>query len=279
MSRTAVVAVALALLLAGCGQLGSLGSQPTETATAVELGERAGAQPGVGEADVDPDVLAGAHADALAATNYTVRVDQRTVGLDGRPLRNTRRYRTVARGGSSYQGLVRYNESVDALQEFGTIDYWRNESHVATRFDSPLRQVQVGIWQPTGSGPVSAPSNGPTLRTLLLATDPTVTQRFDDGTVELTGATEYPGATLDTPPRLTDVRNVSGRFRVRADGVITAWRLAYDATFGWETVRVVRTGTVEAVGATTVSRPAWVDDAVPLDDESEAITGPRSRSS
>lgn len=279
MSRTALVAVALTVLLAGCGQLGSLDSQPTETATAVELGDGSGVQPGISETDVNPDVLAGAHADALAAANYTMRVDQQTLGPDSRPLRNTTKYRKVARGGASYWGLVRYNASVNALQEFGTIDYWRNESHVATRFDSPLRQVQVGIWRPVGSGPVSSPSNGATLRTLLLATDPAVTQRFANGTVELAGTAEYPGATLDSPPRLTDLRNVSGQFRVRPDGVVTAWYLAYDATFGRETVRVVRTGTIEAVGATTVSRPVWVDDAVPLDGGSQSINDPRSRPS
>lgn len=271
MSRLAIAALALTLLLAGCGQIGGFDSQ--QTVTPVPLDEGAGT--GISETGVAPDVVAAAHAEALTPTNYTLRTRQRTSGPDGRTLRTTRRYREVGVGGTSHWGFVRYNATVPVLQEFGTVDYWRNESHVATRFDSPLRQVQVGIWQPEGTGPIAAPSNAPTLRTLLVASDADVAERFSNDTVRLTGSSQYPRTTVETPPRLTDVRNVSGDFRVRADGVITEWRFAYDATFGGERVRVVRTGRIEGFGSTAVERPEWVADATSLDGDTERINGPQ----
>ncbi|MFW5963388.1 MAG: hypothetical protein ACOCQM_00885 [Natronomonas sp.] len=273
MSRLAIAALALTLLLAGCGQFGAFDSQQTGTATPVPLEEGAGT--GISDTQVTPDVVAAAHAEALTPTNYTLRIRQRTSGPDGRTLRTTTRYREVGTGGTSHWGFVRYNATVPVLQEFGTVDYWRNESHVATRFDSPLRQVRVGIWRPEDTGPIVAPSNAPTLRALLIASDADVAERFSNDTVRLTGSSQYPGATVETPPQLTDVRNVSGDFRVRADGVITEWRFAYDATFGGERVRVVRTGRIESLGSTTVERPEWVADATSLDCDTERINGRR----
>jgi predicted small lipoprotein YifL len=276
MTRGVVAALVLALLVAGCGQFGPLGSPATETATQVPLDGAGDGQTGIEESRVRPTVLASTHATVLAGTSYTMRVEQRTEQTDGPVLRRTTEYREVGQGGDSYAGRVRYNTSVGVLQEFGTIDYWRNETHVATRFDSPLRQVQVGIWQTTVTGPIPTPSNGPTLRTLLVATDATTATEFTNGSTLLTGSTQFPRATFETPPRLTEVRNVTGQFLARDDGVITSWRLAYDATFGRETVRVVRHGRIETIGATTVDRPAWVANATALDAGGEALNGPRS---
>lgn len=42
--------------------------------------------------------------------------------IDGDRLRETERYRRVARDGETYWGYVRYEFTASALQEFGTTD-------------------------------------------------------------------------------------------------------------------------------------------------------------
>jgi predicted small lipoprotein YifL len=260
-----LVAVVLCLALAGCGQWTPLGGPTPERATQVPLEQTPGEQPGIRDDGVNAALLVTRHEQVLQTTNYTLDVTQRTNGTGHGVLRRTNWYREVADSDRQYWGFVRYNASVNALQEFGTTDYWRNRTHVATRFDSPLRPTRASLWKTDSSGPLPSPSNPDTLRTLLSATDPAVAQRRSDGTVVLSGEQPYPRAVIDTPPQLTDVRNVSGRFRIRDDGVIVAWRVAYDATFVRDRVRVVRTGTVSDIGETTVERPPWVANATRLD--------------
>jgi hypothetical protein len=266
MVRLATAAVAVVLLLAGCSQAGLWGPS-TSTPSDVTPVPVPNATDSLADVDgaVDAYPVVRAHADALARTNYTVRIDQRVVGPDGDRLRATRKYREVSRGAGTYWGYVRYNVSVETLREFGTTDYWTNGTHIATRFDSPLRQVRTRLWESESSGPVSTPSNSRQLLAVLQATDPTV-ERPENGTVRLAGTTSYPQGQFAMPRAVSNPRNVSSRLWLRGDGAIVRWRFAYDATFSDETVRIVQTGEITAIGETEVDRPGWVDDATSFDD-------------
>ena len=263
----AVVVVGLAVGLAGCNQVRSAVETPTEERlTPVPLSDETD-RPGIdGDGEgVDPVALVRTHEESLAERNYTLAVSQRVVGPDGAALRESERYREVAVGGRSYWGYVRYEFGAPALQEFGTTDYWSNGSHVATRYDSPLRQPQTRLWA-TETEPVTDYSNRKRLLALVRAADPSVVERAENGTVVLAGTAATPDGRVRTPPSLTDLRNVSARFRVRPDGSIARWTVTYDATFENRTVRVERDGRLTAVGETTVERPAWVANATVVED-------------
>lgn len=267
MDRYAALSLAVVLALAGCSALGTGGQQPTEV-TPVPAGEIDRSQVALTEGVVDAQSTVWAHSEAALSTNYTVRVTQHTVWPNGTDLREMRRYREVARGGTSYRGYVRFDTAVPALKEFGTTAYWTNGTAVATRFNNPLRQMQTRIWRTNSNGPVDSPSNSPQLRYLLQATSPTVTA--DDEVVTLAGSQPAPQR-LELPPNLEEPRNLTTRFRVRGDGLIHRWRVAYNATFGGETVRVVRTGHILDTGETTVHRPAWVDSATRVGTGNESM--------
>lgn len=255
----AVVVVVLALGLAGCNQVRSTTETPTqEPLTPVPVSDDTD-RPGVNGDEVDPVALVFAHQQALARTNYTLDVQQRVVGTDGESLRKSTRHREVAVG-QSYWGYVHYEFSAPALQEFGTTDYWSNDTHVATQYDSPLRQPQTRLWE-TQTEPIDDHSNRKQLLALLRAADPSVVERAENGTVLLSGTAANPDGRVRTPPSLTSIRNVSARFRVRSDGSIDRWSVTYDATLEDRTVRVVQNGRFTAVGKTTVERPAWVANA------------------
>lgn len=270
MTRHRTVALAVVLALAGCSGAGLWGpSTPTPTpVTPMPVPDETGSLAGVAGDRVNEHAVGRAHAEALAGTNYTVRVRQRVVGPAGEQLREMRKYREVSRGADRYWGYVRLDVRAEVLREFGTTNYWSNETHVATRFDSPLRQAQTRLWESDSGGPIRTPSNSRHLRAFLRASDPSVAERSDDGTVVLTGTASTPHGQFEMPPALTDPSNVSARFRVRGDGTVVGWRVAYDAGFGDGRVRVVRAGEVTAIGETAVVRPAWVDEAATFDTDS-----------
>jgi hypothetical protein len=260
-------AVAVVLVLAGCSQAGlwEPSASPSTEVTPIPVPNATGSLVDV-DGEVDAYAVTRAHADALAVTNYTMRVNQRVVGPDGDQLRTLQEYREVSRGAGAYSGYVQYNVSVEALREFGTTHYWTNGTHIATRFDSPLRQARTKLWETESNGPVSTPSNSRQLLAFLQATEPPATDSLENGTVRLTGAARYPSGQFAMPPALSNPRNVSSRLHVRGDGVVVRWRFAYDATFSGETIRVVQTGEITAIGETAVDRPRWIDNATSFED-------------
>lgn len=66
---------------------------------------------------------------------------------------------------------------------------------------------------------------------------------------------------LAVPPLLSDPRNVSMVARVDERGVLRAYTLTFDATFGEGRVRVRRTYRVEVGGDPTVEKPGWLTKA------------------
>jgi hypothetical protein len=264
-NRVLAVVVVLVVGLAGCNQV--LPNQATTTEDTLTPAPLPGdtEQAGINGDDIDPVVLATVHEERLETTSYTIEVRQRVVGPNGTSLRESTRYREVTPGARQYWGYVRYEFDAPALQEFGTTGYWSNETHVATRFNSPLRRPQTRLWR-TRTEPVNDYSNRDELKNLLQAADPSVTERADNGSVLMAGTVATPTWEFRTPPSLTNLRNVSGRFRVQSDGRIERWRVTYTATFENRAVTVVRTGRLTDVGTTTVEQPAWAANATVVQD-------------
>lgn len=245
------------VVLGGCSGLVGGGSDrgtvtPAPVPTAGET-----YPPGVSEGSVEPAVLGKAHSRFLARTSYTVVSRQRISGADG-TLRWTNRTRRVAAGGDAYAGW--FNRTVVDFPAGTlpvTLEYWTNGSvHATRRF--------VGD-EPTFYGWANAPSpiEGVDGSRVLVSTLRAVRVGVVDrpsGVVLVGSALRRPGL-LPTPPYVTDLRNVSLTARVREDGVVTRWRIAYDATVKNRTVRVVRRTVVTDVGNTTVRRPDWIDTA------------------
>jgi len=267
---TAAVALLFLVVLAGCGAVG--GDGVTETLTPAPVSEPRGVDAAVAGDTTDVRLLLRAHADTAESTNYTVRVEQRILGPDRQPLRETVQYREVARGGERYWGYRRANVTVEALREFGTTDYWTNGTHVATRYDSPIQPVQTRLWA-SEDDPLATPSNSQRLGRLLRATALSVADRSGAGGAVLVGTRTGRVTGLDTPPNLDDPRNLTVRVRVRPSGLIDRWQVQYNATIAEEPVRVVRSGAITATGSTTVARPDWVANATGVV-EREAPTSP-----
>ncbi|RXK47914.1 hypothetical protein [Halorientalis pallida] len=263
MSRRTVVAVACVCLLAGCGQWTPLGSSTPEPLTTVSSDGLTGERQWLADGNVRPDVLAYTHGRTLGTTNYTMRVEQVIQRADGSRLRRSLTYREVGPG--EYRGYVQYNTSVPALQEFGTVGYWHNGTHTATRFNTRLRPMREGIWRTDSPGPVSDLAYSDTLGRLLVASGANLDGSSDADPVVLSGTRTEPPRAFGVPEQLTAVGNVSGQFRVRPDGVVVDWRLTYEATFQGDRVRVRQTGQFRGIGNTVIERPPWVETASKLD--------------
>lgn len=97
-----------------------------------------------------------------------------------------------------------------------------------------------------------------------------INDRVDNSSVRLSGTRADPPVDCRSPP-LTDIRNVSGRFRVCSGNIVVGWRITYDAIFQGELVRVCQFGEFHNIGTTTVRRPAWVNNVTNLNGKFTAI--------
>lgn len=265
MSRTAAALLCLALVaLAGCNAFvgGDSATSPTAEdavtpapvpTTAVPF------PPGVAERRVDAATLAAAHASALRTRNYTVAVRESLVGANGTISELTRR-RVVAAGGDRYGGG--YERSVPTpAGNYTTADvaYWASGTSFTTSVRTGERDPYYG-YSKTNEPILDVDGSLRVNRTLgaiaLRATD-----RTPDGVVLTGGRVTAPGR-IPTPSYVVDPHNVSTTVRVRFDGVVTDWRLAYDARLRGDPVRVVQRFRVFDIDATAVERPDWVSGAI-----------------
>jgi len=265
-SRTAVAALlCLALLsLAGCNAFvgGDTTASPAEAdavtpapvpTTAVPF------PPGITERRIDAATLAAAHARALRSYNYTLTVSHRLFDENGTVSELDRR-RTVAVGGERYVGG--YERRVVTRVSTRTTDdvaYWTNGSAFATRLRVSQRDPYYGY--STSGDPIIDPDGSRRLNRTLDALALRVTDRTDDGVVLAARRATVPDRLL-TPAGVADPHNVSTTAQVRFDGVVTDWRLAYDARLRGEPIRVVQRFRVSGLGTTTVVRPDWVGRAI-----------------
>jgi len=252
------VLFAVLVVLAGCGSLG--GSSPTaaDTVTPVPVPTDGETYPaGISAAGVSPGILVETHERRLATTNYTFVSQQRVVGPNG-TMWVTNRTRRIANEEGSYAGRIDHRVVEFPLGRFSKpIEYWGNESVYASRRILSDRTEFYG-WQRNTDSPRNITSF-PLMERSLEATRLSVVDGREG--VTLVGSELRWPDRLPNPPYLTDPRNVSVTVSVGDDGVVTRWRLAYDATLVNGSVRVTREARLTDVGETTVRRPGWVDTA------------------
>jgi hypothetical protein len=250
------VALAGLLVLAGCAGLG--GGEPSieETVTSAPVPTDDSLPPGVAEGSVVPSVVAEAHERRLSETNYTFRSTQRVVG-DDETMWVTNRTRLIANDEQAYTGRIDHQVNEFPLGRFSEpIEYWGNDSVYASRRIISDRTEFYGWSRTDRTGNLTSL---PLFERTLAAVDLSVARRSDD--VTLVGQSLRRPGRLPIPPYLTDPRNVSLTVRITDGGVVTRWRLAYDATLANRTVRVTRDARLTDIGSTTVRRPEWVDTA------------------
>ncbi|MFC7139199.1 hypothetical protein ACFQMA_05020 [Halosimplex aquaticum] len=192
----------------------------------------------------------------MSEANYTFVSQQRVVGSNG-TMWVTNRTRRIANDEGAYAGRIDHRVEEFPLGRFAApIEYWGNESVYASRRILSDRTRFRG-WSRTDQ--TDNLTSLPLIERTLAATDLSVVDRPDGA--RLVGRSLREPARLPSPPYLTDPRNVSLTVRVTGEGVITRWRLAYDATLTNQTVRVTREARLTDIGSTTVRRPDWVDTA------------------
>ena len=254
-----VVCLVALTVVAGCS--GLVGDEPEQSPALTPAPVPTTAEPfppGVSDRGVSASALTNAHRNRLASTNYTVVVSQRVVDANGTIMRTTRRHR-VAVGAEPYYG--RYNRT---LFRFGTqrpvdsLSYWSGPDGFATRFSGGSGEPAL-YWSADSNRSIDVDGSvelSRTAETLGL----TVADRQNDAVMLVaTGASD--AGRLPGPSYVGDRHNVSATFVVGLDGLVSDWRIAYDARFDERPVRVVHTVRIVEVGSTTVSRPDWVEAA------------------
>jgi hypothetical protein len=86
-------------------------------------------------------------------------------------------------------------------------------------------------------------------------------QSSGDGTTTLVVEGRVGLSELEVPVAVGPPRNATARVTVTSEGLIQRVRVSYDTLYLEEPVRVTIRHRVVSVGATTVERPEWVDDA------------------
>jgi hypothetical protein len=256
------LAVALCLVLAGCGGVAAPTpeSEPTVTPAPVPEDPRGtdDLAPGLSRGGVfDAGRLAAAHAEALSGRSFTrVRTDLRSV--DGTVTRRDETILGYAEGGSRF--LYRLNQTdrrEGRARESRIVRYADGERvYVASTRDgvttySVLRGPGGEFYDPARVFPENGTGESALARLLVLV-DVRVT---DERTVD--GATVYRVATderQDIPP-LEDIRLAAN---VTRTGLVRDYRVSYDVDRGGRTVRVVATVEYRDVGGTVVDAPGWL---------------------
>lgn len=215
---------------------------------------------------VDPVRLASAHAALLGNDSYTVEAT-RTERFSNGTLRTL----VETTGGHDAGDGFRYTTTVEETADryyagpAGTWEVWSNGT------------VTVGAF--TNENGTDYQLRGPTnpsldrqedLLVLFGALETAVANRStSNGTtrfrLEATGV-RYP-ADLASAYGVDSVRNVSLSAVVTSEGLVREYRVAFDASRGNATTRVVETIGFSAVGSTTVRQPDWVSEALNRPDE------------
>lgn len=254
-----LVVLTLAVALAGCSGLvpgeddgGGAATEPTPAPVPTD-GESL--PPGVSDDGIVVNSLIDAHERRLEAGGYTSVSEQRVTGVNG-TMWESNHTRQVASGEQAFVGRVGHRVVEFPLGEFpDTYEYWSNGSVYASR--RVLSTSSFYGWSRIDQREDIEPS--PLLDRVLRATSVRVVDR--ESGVLLRGTELRRPSAFPNPPYLRDPHNVSLTVRVTEDGVVTRWRLAYDATIEDRTVRVRRVARISDIGSTTVRRPDWVDTA------------------
>lgn len=253
--------VAMLVVLAGCsGALGG-GDTPTRTVTpvAVPSGDgSSGFPPGVsGGVLSDPDALLVAHDAALSGVGHT-RVRTERMADDG-DLRWAIEVRTrVGPSGRRHTVVVSDGPHQPPVVQSGTTRIERYLGPTGA-WVAVWRDGERRVTRAPGDDSLARPNLGSVFGGVRLRV---VGRERADGELRfrLRGATVRDDRSLDAVTPYHDPVNPRLRATVAADGVVHAYRLTYavaDPPYISEQ-RYTRRFRVEAVGDTTVERPAWV---------------------
>lgn len=259
--RTRVAALALLVLLAGCG--GTVGStdtaEPTVTPAPVpgtpEDGPRPTpdfvSAPGIGQTGVvNAGALVGAHATVLGRTSFTAYINSTRRLPNGTvQSRYERRIQFAAEKDRFYYVLEQMDRRGSSMSR-RTIERWSGGQRVvqlSTVGDRRTSRI-LRDTEPSRSFPENA-TNRVDLYRLFTVVDTELVEVFERG-----GTTEF--HLVGGPQRVPPLRNVTLRAVVDERGVITEYTVAY--TVGPEPIRVVVSARYERIGTTRVARPHWV---------------------
>jgi hypothetical protein len=255
----APLALALLLVLAGCG--GFAGDRRTETTrvtpvevpTTTERPDRFVAPGMTAERLVDPTALQRAHASRLANTSHRFREVVTRRGANGTLLA---RYVTlVVRNGST----VRYRYDGDRLdgRETWAVDRYVTADRVYTaRTDGTATNYSVEAVAATGRRVPVSPDDYVASLTRVFGLLPI---RVEE-TVRRGDRTRYyleTTAPRDVPP----LRNATFVGAVTPEGVVDDYRVSYDVRRGGRPVTVTVTVSISDLGTATPERPGWTDRA------------------
>ena len=293
MARATGLLLAVAVLVSGCGAVdpGSGGDATTTTTlTPAPVPEERGPDggrllaPGLSTRGVfDADALVDAHRTALSGSGFVLERNRSVARPDApaavRTLNTVGVRATVAPEASTYRftRVERSSREWPIAGTYALIDVWYSEPVVRNRFVNDGRVERYwGQDRATSGGPVRDPARSESVRSDLAAVDLRVV-----GNTSVNGTTVYrlrgsrigAPAELVFPPLLSEPRNASMVARVDERGVVRAYALAFDATFGGDRIRVRRTHRL-GVGNATVGKPGWLSEAnASVGDSGESAEG------
>jgi hypothetical protein len=252
----AAAALCLLAVLAGCG--GVLDDRATPAP--VELGN-VSVPDGITADGVDASALAANHDAILGSTSYTVVVSE-VIRTNGTVLRNATRNRRVAPGADRYVfRRVQRTNGFPTSSLAPALTYWYDGTTVAQRVGTGT-DARVDRFPTDPPGPLRDPTSHRGVARIFGAFELRPNRTLGDGPVRLTSVRLGDPQDAPTPSFVGPPRNATLTALVDGRGYVRSYRFAYDADASGisGTVRVVRRVRFRDLGATTVERPAWVDE-------------------
>ncbi|KTG09139.1 hypothetical protein AUR64_15190 [Haloprofundus marisrubri] len=260
-SKAVPLAVALLLLLSGCGGLfgETTPTPPSENRT---NDSAKWLTPGLTSAGVEnAETLARTHRDALRSQSRTTTLTRTYRAENGTAVANTSSVTRAAagRGGqlveSEASGPAR--SRVAYFSDSTVVWYDSSTSELATRTESDSGEIRYSYRQgnrerlPTPDGTYTE-----RLYEVFSSTNLTVAPETVDSSVH-----RLEGSTSQLRLDGEQLSNVTFTARVDYTGVVRSYELRYETDRGGLPVRVVERFRVSDVGSTDVERPDWVETA------------------
>jgi len=255
------LALALTLLLAGCGGVASGPATETPRVTPVEVPtttpqpDRFVAPGMTADRLVDPGALQQSHAATLANTSHTFREVVTRRAPNGTLL--SRYVTLVTRNGTT----IRYR--FDGDRRAGDDGPWPVDRYVTgdrvytARTNGTATTYAVDAVSETGRRVPLSPSDYAASVTRVFGLLPIQVEE----TVRSGDRTRYYLETAE-PRDVPPLRNATFTGAVTPEGVIDDYRVSYEASRDGRPVTVTVTVSIDDLGTTRVARPVWYDRAV-----------------
>lgn len=281
--RWRLVVPLLVVVVAGCSGLSPpAGVAGTETGTLTPVSVPAQSTPVGGtsqsttpanqlapglttEGVTDPFALADAHQTRLVNQSYT-RITHTTLAGPNGTLRVTHEVLRVATGGRTYH-LTASSESDESypVSAFAPqLEIWYADGPALFRVgEGETVSYRVGTTGTLG-GPVGDISGEDRLVGLYGTVDRWSVQPaigWDEPLLVLESREPPDDDVLRLPTLVENPRNAELELVTTGDGRVVSHRLRYDATFDGQPVQIVRRVRFVKVGTTTVTEPAWLEEA------------------